>query len=436
MGIPSIVGFQTWSLSRDEEGHREYKLRSKIKMAQPGLDGPGMALRTPGLPLPGSWWIVDNDVDLWAWCRPTASVQPFQQNEGEPVQYFIVENTFSTKPPNWKEQRCQDQEITDPLLEPPRISGDGVKYTEEATKDRFGNPINNSAWEQLRGPQVEFDRNRATIKIIQNVATIEQAYLLPAQFADCVNTSPIWGAPYRSVKLSNYKWERRFYGQCYVYYNRELTFDINTKVDPETGQVVSGYDRDLLDEGTQALNGHWDSTTGGSGNWILDNIGGQPPSRFNPAHFVRLKDKNGENIKRVLDGFGKPITVKVMGLVENVSGTLSAAGAAIVINSTAHGLADNDTVSVNQTRAVAELVEQTDAFPCRANGVWKIVVLDANRFYLFGSDGKGQFWNPNGPFGFWILLKKADGSLLTGGKIHVEKYNEADFLQLGVPTIF
>ena len=73
--VTSLVpGQRDWRLTRDSDGHRTYKLRHLVRGAT--TDGPANALRTPGLPLPGAWWIVDDDIDLWAWCLPDAEVEP------------------------------------------------------------------------------------------------------------------------------------------------------------------------------------------------------------------------------------------------------------------------------------------------------------------------------------------------------------------------
>ena len=295
MATSLINGQRTWKLKRDSEGYREYTIRFLVECDDP-LDGPFKALNTPGLPLPGTPWLIDNDVDYWAWCRPDAEVNPVV--EDEPNRFFTIDMVFSNKPPDRNNQRCQEQSIEDPLLEPQKVSGSFVKYTEEATRDRFGFPIVNSAWEQMRGAQVEFDQNRPNVKIVQNVATLGLA--LFASMVDTVNASPLWGLPARTIKLSNISWERKYYGQCYVYYERTLEFDIRYET----------FDRYLLDEGTKVLNGYWDGDTG---EWVLAPVGTEPPdpdipnpNRFNPTHFIRFKDRNGENAKVILNGRGEP----------------------------------------------------------------------------------------------------------------------------------
>ena len=294
-----LSGPRTWSMVRDAEGHRTYKLKSLVE-CDPD-DGPASALECPGLPVMRSYWNIGHDIDVWAWCLASASVNPLAKDE--PNTQFEVEQEFSTKPPDNKKSRCQDQKIEDPLLELPKISGSFVKYTEEAAYDRFGAAILSSSFEMLRGKQVEFDANRPSVKIEQNVASALQGYVLPSQMVDCVNAYPLWGFPARCIKLSNAPWERKYYGFCEVYYSRTLEFDVSVVKEPTTGQYISGFDRSLLDEGSKVLSGRWDQATG---HYVLIPIGGAPPDFTDPSHFMRFKDRNAEVCRVILDGFGQP----------------------------------------------------------------------------------------------------------------------------------
>ena len=281
-------GQRTWSMTRDSDGHRTYKVKHLVESAT--TDGPFNVLATAGLFLPGAAWSFDDDFDIWAFCRPDAVVNPI--NEKEPNKWWEVEQTFSTKPLN----RCTDTPIEDPLLEPPKVSGSFVKFTTAATHDRFGEPIVNSAHEQFRGPAVEFDDNRPTVKIEMNLAFLDLSLI--SSMVDTVNDSTLWGLTSRKIKLSNVSWERKVYGECSYYYTLMLEFEIN----------FDTFDRDLLDEGTKVLRGHWSNTTGF---WVLDNIAGEEPNSSNPGHFIRFKDRNNENARVILNGSGVPAGVGV-----------------------------------------------------------------------------------------------------------------------------
>ena len=402
MATQLFSGPVKWSLQRDAEGNRVYKVTHLVRGDDtPGIqDGPFNALTTPGLPLPGSTWIFGNDLDLWAHCTGDADVKPVFDKERN--KYFEVEQTFTTK----KQVRCNDIPIEDPLMEPIKVSGSFVKYTEEATYDRFGSRILNSAHEQVRGSQIEFDMNRPQVKIEQNVPVLNIG--LCALMIDTVNQFPLWGLFPRMIKLSDFQWERKYHGLCYIYYTRSFTFDINYKT----------FDKRLLDEGKKVLNGHWDTTdalgtAAGTSLWILDNINGETPDADNPQHFIRAKDRNGENITITLDGQGRPTTNLGITITSITIGPDLITG--IVKTSIAHGLSAGDTVNI---------VGAQPPYWDREYTVGN--VLTSTEF-----DIAEPIDNPDPTTVGGVLYVKSAGP----GAINVEKYPESDFLLLGVPTI-
>lgn len=431
-------GQRQWSMSRDEEGHRTYKIIHLVIADR--TDGPANVLQTPGLPLPGSMWAFDDDFDPWAFCLPNMDIRPLEP-PNRPSRYWEVEQTFSTKPT----KRCQDETVENPLLEPPKISGGFNKYTEEATHDRFGKKIVNSAHEMIRGPQNEWDANRDTIKITQNVPTIIQAAVLPTLMIDTVNAFPIWGYYPRCVKLSNRTWEQLYHGNCFLYYTRTLEFDTN----PNT------FDRDLLDEGTKALSGRW------AGNeWVDINIGGLPPDPKNPAHFIRFQDRNANNCRVILDGNGRPY-------IEEDNNILTCAqcpeGASPVWTVSGFNLEDEVTYNgielaydagckwIGTKRVMRGFdggfppIAQFDNYTINleyVNGAWEVSTPDnADLLYRHQEVVDGP-WDCTGEN---ILRRAFDAESTitirgTGtsqpGEIHVEKYGESNFYLLGVPINF
>ncbi len=279
-----IPGQRRWSVGRDDEGHREYRIVHRVRAST--IDGPQVVLLTPGLPLVGSPWAFDNDFDPWAMCFPFMRIET--EVRDEPNTIWRVEQKFSTKPLF----RCQDIPIEDPLLEPADISGSFVKYTKEVTEDKDGNKIKSSSHEMIRGPQVEFDFNRSSVTISQNVSLLELDVFTP--MVDTVNDAVLWGLGARQIKLSNVSWERKVLGSCGFYYTRSLEFDID----------ATTFDRNIVDEGTKVLSGHWEEA-----GWTLDNIDGGAPDKTNPQHFNRYKDRNDENSRVMLDGNGEPLAV-------------------------------------------------------------------------------------------------------------------------------
>jgi len=281
-----------WGLQRDDEGHRTYNV-SFLAVTDDVLDGPySVAYGISGLPLPGvSFWAYGNDIDTEAICTPATKVSLFNHVEGQPHNWWRFDYLFSTKR-NIK--RCQDTNITDPLMEPDRLSGSFAKYTKEVMKDKDGLYIRSSSHEIIRGSQVEFDHNRPTVRIEQNKLNLGLSLFAP--MIDNVNASPMWGLPARCVKLSNVSWERKLYGSCTFYYTRTFEFDID----------YNTFDKAVMDEGTKALNGRWKN----DGTWELVpiNASSGAPDPNNPSHFMRMKDRNGENMRVILDGAGKPLT--------------------------------------------------------------------------------------------------------------------------------
>ena len=323
MSLPRLVdGQRSWSLQRDGEGYREYRLVLRVESST--FDGPRTVLKnTTGLPKVGQPWRFDNDYDPWVWCRPEVSIRPVY-SEGEPNSLWNLEYTFSNKP--LQLDRCQTYEINDPFLEPARISGSFVKKSEEITTDANGDAIRNSAHEIIRGPQVEFEFNHPSIKIVQNVPRLDLNIL--ADFIDTVNRFPLWGVPPGGVRLAGIHFEKKYYGFCIPYYSRTLDFEIKWEYSKNitafeqwffgrsAGQFL-GWDREIMDEGTKALNGRWDNLRA----WVIEPINGMPPDRRNPSHFKKILDSHGQPIRVLLDGKGVPVTAAPIELSGVISGT-------------------------------------------------------------------------------------------------------------------
>lgn len=288
MAFSIVGGPRVWEGSRDEEGYRTWKI-THLVMTDDQADGPALALQTPGLPIPGSIWSFGNDLDVWATCKLGAEVKPYPSNKLPIMQYEITQ-TFSNKPDG---KKCKDQQIEDPLLQPPKVSGNTQTYQEEATTDRFGNKIVNSAFEQIRGPQVEFDKNKHVVNIEMNVPELRMDFVLG--FIDHVNETELWGNPPRTVKLTEWSWEVKYYGTCYKYYTWKFKFDVDLRT----------FDRQILDEGTKVLRGDW--VRDPSSIRYTDYVSASDADPNNPSDFVKFKDWNGENSRVILNGAGVPI---------------------------------------------------------------------------------------------------------------------------------
>jgi len=450
----SIVndGKRRWSMERDKDGYRTYRLKVLVRSTNSG-DGPALALQTPGLPLPGQVWNFDNDYDPWCYCQMPVGINPLEEHG--PNHEFELEFTFSNRP---DERRCKQNQIDDPLLMPPEISGGFTRFQEEAQVDRFGDAILTSSHELIRGPHNEWDRNRPTVRITQNVAVLNLAFL--ASTVDTVNAFTLWGLPPRTIKLTSASWQRKFYGQCYVYYTRTLEFEIcHRRIDSvlagdglRTGTAVSlptsmtsryeNWDRQLLDEGTKALNGGWDGTT-----WKLKKIAGADPDPANPAHFCVFKGRDGNVMKCILNGHGIPFQPSDNDVVAACGSCISPVPK--VWRLTISGISQSETQPILLTHsgscnwggsAGANTYALTYVPSLFDNqGVWR---LSESPTGLKWESNEGE-WACTGPNTLvptdltWMPNKKA--TLTYGsqpGMIDVSVYGESDFLMLGIPTEF
>lgn len=434
MSAELMPGQRTWSMRRDSEGHREYDITHLVKVNNP-LDGPYTVMNCPGLPQPGDAWQFDEDADQWAWCQNDldVSVHP-DVKEGSPARFYLVRQRFSTKCPT--NGRCNDDQVNDPLLEQPKVSGSFAKDKVEGTQNRFGADIQNSAHESIKGPSNEWDESRPIIKIEQNVSTFEQVAAAIAM-RDHVNDAPLWDFDRRQVKLSNVTWDRKTCGSCSYHYVRTLEFEVNFET----------WDRDVLDEATKVLTGHWDR----SGGWVLEAVGIEDddvtpiyPDPGNPAHFMRAVDRRGNPAKIILDGHGLPFDPEPMP---------ATAGCASCFSSPQQWLVTG--FETDQTLTYSALCDW--AGPPGATLVIATLTLDDEGFWVLTAatltvGGLVELGTYELPAGVWECLGpntmiKVDGSgigpaavdltavgLTEPGRIHIEKYQEANFLELGIPT--
>lgn len=288
-----LIGPIKKTATRSADGHREYRVTYRVR-TNDIYDGPQVVLNCPGLPLPGTPYVIGNDVDLWATRRLEAEVKPTTTDES--TKHWLIDLLWSTRPT----AKCSEQDFENPLLEPQKVSGTFIQYTKEASFDRFGLPIKTSSHEQIRGPQVEFEKGAMSVRIEQNVADLQLPLL--ASLFNTVNIATLWGMPPRTIRFNQCSWAKKWYGTCNYYYTRTLGFE----VDEET------HDRDVLDEGTMVLNGRWGRPAEGEPDrWITipvrqDDVS-PDPDYLDPTHFIRAKDRNGENARFVLNGYGQPL---------------------------------------------------------------------------------------------------------------------------------
>lgn len=299
-----------WGGKRDSDGYREFTVSHRVKTTNL-LDGPYTVMHAFGLPAIGSTWHFGNDLDVWAFCYPDMEVKRHSTiAEGEKGYWWQVDQKFSTKPLS----RCQDNQVEDPILEPQKVSGNFGKFTIEAVYDRNGHLLKSSSHEQIRGRQVEFDNNKPSVTIEQNVANLGLNTF--SQMIDTVNDAPMWGLPARCIKLSNAPWARKYYGKCNIYYTRTFEFDIDYRT----------FDRIGVDEGSRCLHGHWGAGTGSGLTVFLSSVSSTGGITAVPTIIVGGTGYPLDKIFQVSvlgsDGTGGVITVKT-GPEGNVTNILS-----------------------------------------------------------------------------------------------------------------
>lgn len=271
-----------WAGERDDEGHRVYTLKSRVRTSSLS-DGPQIVMACPGLPALGSFWNFGNDIDAWAYCMPGMNVSLNKDvREGTSGHFWDVEQKFSTRPFT----RCQDTSIEDPLLEPPKVNGSFIRNTKLGETDKDDNAIEYSNHEPIRGAQNEWDDSQPTVHIEQNVAELDLATC--AGMVDTVNDDVLWGLAARCVKLSNFSWSIQYYGVCDKYYTRVFDFDI----------AYDTWDREILDEGNKVLAGDWSKNAP----YVWTEKGGV--NQNNPNDYIIARAPDQEPMKVPLNGSG------------------------------------------------------------------------------------------------------------------------------------
>lgn len=255
-----------WSLSTDEEGHRDYNVIWQVQTDGP-LYGPDDAMFCAGLPAPGASLNIGSCVDAYAYYQRKGSAKLKSRDQHRSI--FLVETAFSTRPV----RRCETSNYENPLLEPHKVRGGADSFQREATVDKDGNALLNAAGQRFRGPAVQIEDGWPTIEVEQNVSWINLAFL--AQYRYSVNNATFWTCPARTLKCKTFTWERLVIGACAAYYFRVATsFQINAEK----------WDLHLLEEGDMVK------------------IAGTTP-----AQFRRAKDPYEENVHVLLDAAGNAL---------------------------------------------------------------------------------------------------------------------------------
>jgi hypothetical protein len=451
--MATLRGRRAWGMTRTREGHRVYHITFRVECNK--LEGPAVAIQTPGLPIPGAIWDPDNsssdEVDFWAWCRlETPIVQ--EAPDGEPNTAFDLTYTFSTEPlrfdegtnlggdPSFGNAGGGNLGSTDPLIEFPKVTGEFSPFTFEPTVDRFNRAIRTSSHEQIRGAQNEWEDQRPIIRVEYNSGSFNDVALVYAM-RNHVNSAPLWGFNKRCIRLVPKGWDRQFHGVTRQFFRIAVEFHIKP----------DGWDRDVLDEGTKVLEGHWDKDPDSATYraWVVHtDENGDDLNPNNPANFVRFKDWNDENATVVLNGAGVPYNPDNSPQYDDTGfasqstltpPTSNTSGLGNVTGLTATARAGGSLVTgisydyaVTTLSRTGESTGSTVAAP-DLSGDNKTVRLAWDE--VAGAIGY-KVYQKRVTYDTEYYLITTVGSSSTPGKIHVEVYPEANFLLLGIPTIF
>jgi len=145
-------------------------------------------------------------------------------------------------------------EISNPLLEPQRISGSFRQAQKEMRTNLDGKQLVYSSGQPITGPLVMMDYAAPSVHVEQNVGSL--ALNTITTMVNTVNDRTIWGVPARFMKLTGVSWERKIYGRCGYYYTRSFDFEVNNFTVDKNGDLI-GWDKEIYDSSTQILTGHW-----------------------------------------------------------------------------------------------------------------------------------------------------------------------------------
>jgi hypothetical protein len=256
----------------------------------------------------------------------------------------------------------------------------------------------------------------------------------------------MWGMPARTVKLSEAQVERKYYASLLTYFTRSLTFECNPL----------GWDRDLLDEGTKVLYGQYVYLDGQPSGPPAPPTGGPPrpadPVMWkllpldehgttgdpaNPTHFVTYLDRLGNPGRVVLNGKGIPAgTVSVSeqryaAVVANTNVDLGNGGWWCPIPS----LLEFPLYDPTRDYRRGELVLDAGGLQwiCTGQRVMTAPVATdvLNWVQVTALTDKGN-WNSGTAYAVGDYVRSVNQ--VSPGWIHVERYNESDFVNsLGIP---
>ena len=374
MAATLMSGPRQWTGGRDSEGHRTWNLRSLVR-TDSKLDGPQAVLACAGLPSIGSQYSFGNDADSWAFCYPDATIQMLESNNDH-TGLWAVDQKFSTRPLRRCNQTTITNPLSEPqriggsfvnFTRPAVYDLYGNPILSSSWELLRGREVEfDEAYPTVWVEQNTLDLGLELFSQYINCVNDAPMWGLSER---CVKLSRV-SRQRLSYGVCTYYFMRRFeFDINYNTFDRYVQ-DEGTRVlnghhgTPGSGCTINITAVDSFNAITAATiasggSGYAPSSTlslavqdsgggsgatisvqtngsgivtsvvvisfGGSGysvssgiattgtGWILDNINGSPPNPNNPQHFIRYKDRNGENSRVILDGYGQPAINKYPG---------------------------------------------------------------------------------------------------------------------------
>lgn len=376
MAASLVTGPRQWGGARESDGHRSWTLRSVVRTTDK-YDGPQVVLACAGLPTIGSGYAFGNDADSWAFCYPDATIQMAQSNNDN-TGLWTVDQKFSTRPLSRCNQTTITNPLSEPqriggsfvtFSRPAVYDMYGNPILSSSWELLRGREVEfdeayPTVWVEQNVLNLELDLFSQYINCV-NDAPMWGVGERCVKLSRCTWQRLLYG-------VCTYYFTRRFefdinYNTFDRYVQDEGTRVLNGHFGtPGTGctiNITAADSRGSITAATIASGGSGYATSstislavndsgqgsgatitvqtnssgvvtsivaiafGGSGyttdsgvgtsgtGWILDNINGSPPNPYNPQHFIRYKDRNGECTRVILDGQGQPAINKYPGQI-------------------------------------------------------------------------------------------------------------------------
>lgn len=294
MAVTSVDKLVT-RVQGQESGHRTYTSTWRA-FTDSHLDGASTVMISTLLPQLGDPYLWENSFDYGARVNSLPVVR-LEREDFTAKKQWIVTVTYTTQG-----RTLEAQPPDDPLSWAWKVSGDADEWVEEATEtipDADGNktPIMNSAFQQIRGKEVEKFRTRRKWVLSKNFATVNQTFI--DHFEGSINRSTVrlLGTVYppKTLFMRRISFTREWYAYNTPYFPHTFNIDVN----PDT------FNLKITDKGTMKVRDDGDPEDPQDMVPILDDITKNQMERFldgaavplaKGAAYVILNDPNGFQI--------------------------------------------------------------------------------------------------------------------------------------------